>query len=195
MEQGDSGNIVRQYKGESWSSTFMATWLLLSGRWHCDLFCIVFMLSWFLTASVFSQLLLPLTSGCRAPHSADSTCCGFVLPAFFCFSSHCSICYSLSTSSSYSCDRESDWLRSHLGARQKHCQSMDWLLNSGGCGWGSFMEILVGELDIIIDMSSVFIKLVNTFFTKLVFIHYKPCSLPSVAVLYPHFINKIFPII
>lgn len=57
------------------------------------------------------------------------------------------------------------------------------------------MEILVGELDIIIDISSVFIKLVNTFFTKLVFIHYKPHSLPSVAVLYPHFINKIFPII
>lgn len=57
------------------------------------------------------------------------------------------------------------------------------------------MESLVGVIDIIIDMSSVLIKLVNAVFIKLILIRYEPHSLPSLAVLYPHRINMIFPII
>lgn len=44
---------------------------------------------WFLT--VFSQLLLPPTSGCCAPGCTKSMFCSLFLSAFFCFKSHCSI--------------------------------------------------------------------------------------------------------
>lgn len=56
------------------------------------------------------------------------------------------------------------------------------------------MENLVGVRNIIFNVSSIFIKLVNTIFTNM-FMHHKPPSLPSEAVLYPYLINKILSIL
>jgi len=59
------------------------------------------------------------------------------------------------------------------------------------------MESMMGVIAIITDMSSILVKLLNVIFTKiiLIFIHDKPPSLLSVAVLYLHFSNMIIPII